>query len=136
MVVIGEILVLTLSVALLTLLVVLLTLAVVHVVPEGCADMRVPVIVVAMLPFVVNGYWAIQEQPAVFWSTGDLLKFMTLSCPGCPRRSHERTREVQFSLKSMRPANKSVANSQNRVNRSAHKIQYLWDLATEKNRLG
>lgn len=82
MVLIDEMLVFTLSVALLTLPVVLLALSVVHVVPEGCADMRVPVIVVAILPFVVDGYWAIQEQPAIFSPAGDLLNFMTLSCSG------------------------------------------------------
>ena len=81
MVVIDEMLVSTLSVARLTLLTVLLAPSVVHVVPEGCAGTRIPVIVVAILPFVVDGYWAMQEQPAIFWSASDLLKFMALSCP-------------------------------------------------------
>ena len=42
--------------ALLTLPVVLLVLSVVHIVPKGCVDIRVPVIVVAILPFIVDGY--------------------------------------------------------------------------------
>lgn len=51
-------------------------------VSEGCADMSVPVTVgvVATLSFVVDGYRAIQEQ-STFWPSGDLLKFVMLSCP-------------------------------------------------------
>jgi hypothetical protein len=73
-------LVFTLSVVLLTLSVALLTLSVAYVVAKGCADMRVPaiVVVVGILSPVVDGF--IQEQPAIFCPVGDLLNFVILSC--------------------------------------------------------
>ena len=79
---VDEMLVFTLSVVLLTPSVVLLTLfvaltlSVVHVVAEGCADMRVPVTVVGISSLEVDE--SLQGQPAIFCPIGDLLNFVML----------------------------------------------------------
>jgi hypothetical protein len=76
----DEVLVFTPSVVLATLSValpvVLLTLPVVHVVAEGCADMRVPVMVVGISSLEVDE--SLQGQSAIFCPVGDLLNFVML----------------------------------------------------------
>lgn len=67
---------LTASVVLLTLPVALLTLPVVHVLAEGCADMRVPVMVVGISSPEVDE--SLQGQSAIFSPVGDLLNFVML----------------------------------------------------------
>lgn len=73
---VDEMLGFTLSVVLLTLSVALLTRPVVHVVAEGCADMRVPVMVVGISSLEVDE--SLQGQSAVFCPVGNLLNFVML----------------------------------------------------------